>query len=139
MTSASDRMAQTRLAIVEYVQRTRRGGSSRPAKNDEDNTHGEAAHGRWDGVKSALQDWWRNHPLHMGLEMAQPAVIAYAGQHPLRLLALSAAAGAALVLARPWRLISVTGLLMAAIRSPQLSSAILSALRSGGQPAGESP
>ena len=138
MTTASDRMAHTRLAIVEYVQRTHRGEPSGPA-TEAGHTDDEAPHGRWDGVKSALQDWWRNHPLHMGLEMAQPAVIAYARERPLRLLALSAAAGAALVLARPWRLISVTGLLMAAIRSPQLSSAVLSALRSGGPPAGKSP
>lgn len=140
MTEASDRMARSRQAITDYVQRTRH-GSPRPGSPRTGDEAGGAqegvAQGRWEGVKSAFGEWWKDHPVRMGLELAQPVLLAHAGRHPIRLLALSAAAGALLVLARPWRLVSVTGLLLAAIRSPQLSSAILSAIRPGSQSAGE--
>lgn len=134
MTAASDRLVRTRLAIIDHLQHARHGS---PPHDTDGDAQGQAVHGRWEEVKSAVRDWWRNHPVHMGLELAQPMIAAYAGHRPLRLLALSAAAGALIVLARPWRLMSVTGLLMAAIRSPQLSSAVLSALRAGPHPARE--
>ena len=135
MTEASDRMARSRQAIIDHVRHTRH-GSPQPGEAG-GAAQGEVPQGRWEGVKSAIGEWWKHHPVRMGLDVAQPVVIALAGRHPMRLLALSAAAGAFLVLMRPWRLISVTGLLMAAIRSPRLSSAVLSAIRSGGPPAGE--
>ena len=64
----------------------------------------------------------------MGLELATPALSAYAGRKPLQFLGIAAAAGAVVVIARPWRLISVTGLLVAIAKSSQLSTVLMSAL-----------
>ena len=50
-----------------------------------------------------LGAWWRRHPMHMVLEVGEPVLQPYARRRPYQLLALSAAAGALIVLARPWR------------------------------------
>ncbi len=122
---AADRLARTRLAIIEHVQHAQH-GSPRPASHEGNGMPGQDEHGRWTSLKAGAQAWWENHPARRALKLAEPAIAAYARHRPVRLLALCAAAGALLVLARPWRLISITGVLMAAIRSPQLSSAALS-------------
>lgn len=133
MTGSVDRLARTRLAIIEQVQATHhRRPRSKGAAATDDVTQAAAAHSRWAGLRAAGRDYWSNHPVRMVIQLAIPAVSAYAQTHPARLLALSAVAGALMVLARPWRLLSVTGLVLAALRSPQLSSMVLSALTAGG-------
>jgi hypothetical protein len=54
----------------------------------------------------------------------------YAQDHPLKLVGAAAAVGAVMVIAKPWRLISVTGVLIAAMRSTQMSSLVASFLTS---------
>lgn len=50
----------------------------------------------------------QEHPL---LQLAQPLIASYATAHPLKMLALAAGAGAAVVVLKPWRLITLSGLL----------------------------
>ena len=57
-----------------------------------------------------------------------PVLSSYAARRPVAYLGISALVGAALIVARPWRLISVTGLLLALVKSSQLSSMVLSAM-----------
>jgi len=64
----------------------------------------------------------------MGLELATPALSQYAARKPAQFLGIAAVVGAVIVIARPWRLISVTGLLMAVVKSSQLSSVVMSAM-----------
>ena len=52
----------------------------------------------------------------------------YARRKPLQLLAISAAAGAALTFTRPWRLISLTTLIVALLKSSQLSNLLMAAM-----------
>lgn len=52
----------------------------------------------------------------------------YAKEEPLKLLGISVIAGAAIALLKPWRLISVTGLGIAALKSSQASGLLLSLL-----------
>lgn len=47
--------------------------------------------------------WWHRHPLKMVLDVAGPLLVGQARQHPVAAMLLAAAAGAALVLLRPWR------------------------------------
>ncbi len=171
MSTASQRLEQSRLAILEDIRRRQEeGGPLRkafrsamatvglqrdnipraaspsqaaihplevepPALPDADNPPAREprqAHERSRGRLHALGDigrsYWQNHPARLAVELATPALSSYAQQHPARFLALSAGAGAALYLARPWRLVSVTGLAVAALRSPQVSGALISAL-----------
>lgn len=65
-------------------------------------------------VKHALSTWWSSHPLHLVTTLAGSAAHSAMGpiaqQHPIRLLAVSAAVGGLIVYARPWRLLAGTGL-----------------------------
>ncbi len=85
--------------------------------------------GNWSALRRSARAWWRAQPAHLALELGQPVFEKYASAHPLKLLALSAGTGAVLVLARPWRLISITGLLVAALKSTQLSALAADLLR----------
>lgn len=145
MSDAADRLARTRLAIIAQAQsrerrHERRGGAGRSddarqhAGTDEElrrerdaaDRHGPA---RWlRHARHAVRSWWRHHPASMGLELVTPALSAYAARKPVQYLAIAAAAGAVVMLVRPWRLISVTGLIVAIVKSSQLSSVVMSAM-----------
>ena len=75
----------------------------------------------WMGlVKAGAATWWRDHPLHVGATVLKPVVADYVRRKPVATLAIAAAAGAALVVLRPWRLASVTALGMSLVRSSNL-------------------
>jgi hypothetical protein len=64
----------------------------------------------------------------MAVDLASPLMRSYARRKPLQLLAISLAAGAALTFARPWRLISLTTLVVAVLKSSQLSNLFMAAM-----------
>jgi hypothetical protein len=138
MSDAADRLARTRLAIIKQIQnrehRPQGGKSERrrerePAADEAPEGEPEEGDGGWFGhVRRAASAWWRHHPAHLGLELATPALSVYASRKPLQFLGIAAAVGAVVVIVRPWRLISLTGLLVAIAKSSQLSSVLLSAL-----------
>jgi hypothetical protein len=76
----------------------------------------------------AVRTWWRYHPAHMAVELVDPLLRGYARRKPVQLLAISAAAGAVLVLARPWKIISVGTLAIALLKSSQISSLLIAAV-----------
>lgn len=153
---SAQRLARSRLAILEHLHNketssrsSSSGGSASPArdaarralgidqtKQEEQELHVEesrvaaaSAHqGRFSGLRYAFGTWWRHHPAHMVVELATPTLSQYARQKPLQFLGIAAAVGAALVLIRPWKLMSATGLLVALLKSSQLSSLVMSAL-----------
>lgn len=147
--TARERLEHTRRELLRSMNRER---GDAPREGPADTPYDDAQEGPWpdtdaagqarasrsgdDGLGATWQNlrqtagaWWRSHPAHLALEVAEPVFEKYARAHPVRVLALSAAAGAALVLARPWRLISVTGLLVAAVRSTQMSALASAMLR----------
>jgi hypothetical protein len=136
MSDAADRLARSRLAILDQL----RNREHRPQGGKSERRREAAAHetpeGEPDGgengwfgpLRRAASAWWRHHPAHLGLELAAPVLSAYAGKKPLQFLGIAAAVGALVMIARPWRLISVTGLLVALAKSSQLSSLLMSAL-----------
>ena len=85
-----------------------------------------AASNRRDGIdwlglaKAGASTWWRGHPLHVGATVITPVVNDYVRRKPVATLAVAAAAGAALVLIRPWRIASVSALGMSLVRSSNL-------------------
>ena len=52
---------------------------------------------------------------------------------------VTAAAGAVVFLLRPWKLISVTGVLVALVKSPQMAGLVMSALSTGKNPDDDPP
>lgn len=138
MSEASDKLARSRQAILEHIARRQRRYDPReesPAAYDD----AQAAFapeeepyrggGGWFGrFQHAVGTWWRYHPAHMAVELTTPLMRSYARRKPLQLLAISAAAGAALTFARPWRLISLTTLVVAVLKSSQLSHLLMAAM-----------
>ncbi|MGE4241843.1 hypothetical protein [Ramlibacter sp.] len=155
---AARKLAQTRLAIVEQIHRGERRHDPReagpvahrdarksnaaPAGQGSQASAPSPSSGAGRGVPPAprrgggwfarvrhgLEMWWRYHPAQMAVEIASPVFRSYARSNPKQLLAISMAAGALVMIARPWRLISVTTILIAVVKSSQLSHVLLSAL-----------
>lgn len=140
MSDASNKLAQSRKAILEHIARKQRRHDPREATEqgyaftgDEDDPRYDedppAAGGGWFGhMKHAVRTWWRYHPAHMAVDLASPLLRGYARRKPVQLLAISLAAGAALTFARPWRVISITTLVIAVLKSSQLSSLFMAAM-----------
>lgn len=142
MSDASDRLAQSRRAILDRIQGRERGPDARarererqherdhPYRADEHTEQGSRwrRSGWFGSARHAIGTWWRHHPAHMGLEIATPVLSAYAERKPLQYLGIAAAIGAVAMVVRPWRLVSAGGLLMALLKSSQLSGVLMSAL-----------
>ncbi len=92
--------------------------------------HSSGLNGLWRTVRRATSAWWRSHPAHLAVDVVHPMFEKYAQDHPLKLVSAAAVIGAAVVIAKPWRLISVTSVLIAAMRSTQMSSLVASFLTS---------
>jgi hypothetical protein len=141
MSDASDKLARSRRAIIEHIARRQRKHDPRelPPGFDEQDEAGYAfapedeepytGGGGWFGrLQHAVRTWWRYHPAHMAVELTTPLMRGYARRKPMQLLAISAGVGAALTFARPWRLISVTTLVVALLKSSQLSHLLMAAM-----------
>ena len=140
MSDAADKLAKTRSAIIDQIYRKegRRDGASSARRERERQAGGEQAweqpepgsgvRGWFAYFKHTAGAWWRHHPAHMGVELATPILSAYAARKPAQFLGIAAAVGAVVVIARPWRLISVTGLTVAIVKSSQLSNLVMSAM-----------
>jgi hypothetical protein len=125
-----ERLANSRRAILRHMSR------DNMASDDADNPNPDeikyrsssASFGRWGVIKRAIQAWWHHHPMSVAFDLARPAVGHFAEDNPFRLLGIAAGVGAAAVLFRPWRLVSLGGVLLAALKSSELSGALHSVL-----------
>jgi hypothetical protein len=124
---AVDKLTRTRLAMVALVER---GEQREDGRSSEES---DAVRASWlERLERSARSWWRHHPARAGLELATPALSVYAARHPARLLGIAGAAGAVFVAARLWRLIPVTGLLLALVKSSDMSDLLASAMSAAG-------
>lgn len=144
MMESAKKLEQSRLAILEHLHQKEQSarpagrGSAGPAEQFASSGGGRGerparrpvfSRSGWIGrLSHAAGTWWRHHPAHMVVELSTPALTNYARRKPYQYLGIAAAAGALLLVARPWKLISVTGILVALFKSSQLSSLVMSAL-----------
>lgn len=112
LAQAKAKLARTRQALLTQMRR------HAPAPQDRDAADAGKAQ---DGLWQTLHRWWQDHPANLVLSLARPALQACALAYPGRTLILAAGAGAALVLLRPWRLLPLTALAVAAARSMPLA------------------
>ena len=84
--------------------------------------------GTWQILVQAVRAWWQHHPAHLAVDIGRPFLNKFAQDKPMQLLGIAAGVGAAVVLIKPWRLVSITGLAVAAFKSTNLSSTLLSML-----------
>jgi hypothetical protein len=97
--------------------------------SDQSGHPADAPHSGWSSLASAgLSAWWDNHPLKAGVSVVTSSAEQYARQRPLQAISIAAAAGAALVVFRPWRLISATALVATVLKSSNLAGVAASLL-----------
>lgn len=132
------RLAISRRALVRQLHGGEDAGDERyPAPELDDDLeyahHDASAHeprslGRgniWGGVaRSVVQRWWRRHPAHAVGQLARPLLEHYARKEPAKLMAAAAASGALLVLVKPWRLLSVTAVLAAVLKTSDVADVV---------------
>ena len=82
-------------------------------------------------LRNGASIWWRHHPAHAAFQVADSALSHVASRKPYLMLGLAAGAGALVMLIRPWRLVSITGLLLAAFKMTDLRS-LFGSFRRGG-------
>lgn len=138
MSEASDKLARSRQAILDHVARRQRHHDPRMETADgfaepgeppyEDDTTADPGSGWFGHMKHAVRTWWRYHPAHLVVDLASPLMREYARQKPMQLLGISLAAGAVLTFARPWKLISVGTIIVALLKSGQLSHLVTAAM-----------
>lgn len=80
----------------------------------------------WPIAKHMAQTWWEYHPARAILSMGRPFLEDYVERRPWKAVAVAAGVGATLVVVRPWKLLSVGGIVVAAMKSSQVSSIALS-------------
>lgn len=144
MSDASEKLVRSRQALLAHMARRQRRHDPRqvPPEPGDFETGEDYAYveppppgGGWFGhLRYALGTWWRHHPAHMAVELAAPVMRGYARRKPVQLLAISVAAGAALTVARPWRLISLTTLAIALLKSSHLPGLLMAAMSAADYP-----
>jgi len=134
--SPQARLAASRKALVRQMARddgragtdapdgSRSSGDAQTADANDDTDRSSM----WQVLTQAVMAWWQHHPVQLAIDIGRPFLSNYARDKPLQLLGIAAGIGAAAVLVKPWRLVSVTGLALAALRSTRLSSTLISLL-----------
>lgn len=129
------RLAASRKAIVRYMNQEDAAEDGAPQSSGSDGLEGygdaPADGGSWAAIKHTAKVWWRHHPAQLALNLARPSLNKFAEDKPMLLLGIAAGVGAAAVVLRPWRLISVTGLVFAALKTSDLPVLLMSILSSG--------
>jgi hypothetical protein len=130
-----ERLAISRKAIVRHMNRHHPDANERLEKdingargNDTEAVPSER--NMLSKLKYAARMWWHRHPASSAVELASPLLREYASAHPFKLIGISAATGASLVIARPWRMMSASALLVAAVKSSGLSNTLFTMLSS---------
>lgn len=121
------RLANSRRALVSYMTHDERSEQEQLAHPlAEGQRH--APTGTWGIIKRAVRVWWQHHPAQMAVNLAKPVLGKYAKEKPFQLLGLAIGLGAVAALVRPWRLVSITGLALGALKSSEVSGLLLSLL-----------
>lgn len=122
------RLARSRYAISRHLAR----GRADDDGDDEESVEAlEAAHSsRWGKLKYMARSWWRHHPANYAYQAVRPALKAYARDEPLKLLGIATAVGAASMVIRPWRMLPLTALALAPLKSSRFTAAAVALLAS---------
>lgn len=94
--------------------------------NSEENANRNDKNGAFSLAQHALRAWWQHHPAHLAVDIARPVLSQYAEKKPVKLLAIAAGVGAVLVLLKPWRMVTPSGVLLGTLKSSGLSNMLLS-------------
>ena len=130
--SPQERLALSRKAIVKHMSRHDPEAQERQESKSEtgSGTAKTLKYGKLTQVKYLMRMWWNRHPASAVVDLASPVLSSYAKAHSFKLLGISVLVGFILAIIRPWRMISISALLVAAVKSSGLSNALLTMLSS---------
>lgn len=102
---------------------------------------GPSPHGnQWAKVAANVaRRWWRRHPANAAGQLALPLLERYAREQPAKLMAAAAATGALVVLVKPWRLLSVTAILAALLKTSDVADLVTTLMTKTANPRKDSP
>lgn len=84
-------------------------------------------------VETGVASWWHAHPARAGAVLLRSATEDYARKKPGQAMAAAAVVGAALVLFRPWRLVSASALIFSVLRSSNFTGMATTVLETAAQ------
>lgn len=128
---ASSRLQQSRQALLVQLGQAEPAGRTNASSGSHQTATGADAGTDsvwWRLLKRTALRWWQRHPASTVTEVAMPLLGAYTRQEPLKVLGVAALLGAAVVVTRPWRLLSAGALLAATFRPADMSALVLSML-----------
>lgn len=134
----AQRLRASRQAIVVHLARGSRNRPREGATADA-NSGGHEHHDRprasngtgwWRVAQHALGAWWRGHPAYSAAMVARPVLEGFAREKPVQVIAAAAALGAAVVVLKPWRLVSAGALLAATLKSTDITRLVMSMMAS---------
>ncbi len=94
----------------------------------------------WSAVAgSVVRRWWRRHPANAAGQLALPLLERYAREEPAKLVAAAAATGALVVLVKPWRLLSITAVLAAVLKTSDVADLVTTLMKKTTNPRKDAP
>ena len=130
------RLAISRRALVHELQ----GGETKIEEPTPSATQRQRHAGIFDQVpwismaRRVTQRWWRRHPANAVGQLARPLLDRYAREQPVKLMAAAAAAGGLIVLAKPWRLLSITAVLAAVLKTSDVADIVTTLMHKNPSP-----
>lgn len=137
------RLAQSRRALIAQLQ-----GNRRELQDDAlyavppppVQPGGAFEHFAWGSVaRGVVRRWWRRHPANAVGQIARPLLERYAREEPAKLVGAAAAAGAMVVLVKPWRLLSITAVLAAVLKTSDVADLITTLMQKNAKPRKDLP
>jgi len=139
--SPQQRLAESRRALVAQLQ-------GHPAI-DEDDLYavpppvarpGAFEQFAWASVaRGVVRRWWRRHPANAMGQVARPILERYAREEPAKLVGAAAAVGALAVLVKPWRLLSITAVLAAVLKTSDVADMVTTLMQKNANPRKDPP
>ena len=133
-TNGTPNLTQTRRELLNYLaQAEPRESKFSDHRQPRGTAHANPASGssgfEWSSLIAAgLSSWWHDHPARAGASLLKSATQEYARKKPLQVVTIAAIAGAAVVLLKPWRLVSATALMLSLFRSSNFTGMATSVL-----------
>ena len=138
--SPQERLAISRGALISQLQGGSRHAQEPPllierpprARGTPNGTSGQFA---WAALaQNVARRWWRRHPANAVAQVARPLLDRYAREEPAKLMAAAAGAGALLVLVKPWRLLSITAVLAAVLKTSDTADLVNTLMQKNANP-----
>lgn len=132
-------LAQTRRELMSYLSQRERAAPAAPAIKSMRGAVQKSATSssptfEWTSlIEAGLSSWWHDHPARAGVSLLRSATEEYARKKPLQVVTLAAVAGAAVVLLKPWRMVSATALMMTLFRSSNFTGVAATLLETAAQ------